>query len=56
MILIALLLISAFASFKLAEEKKQNKFLWTGATLFVGPTVLGIQYLVAWYKLNNSIR
>lgn len=53
--IIILLLISVFASFKLAEEKGQNKFIWAIATALVGPFVLGIQYLVAWYKFRNSI-
>ncbi|MDU5108603.1 MULTISPECIES: hypothetical protein [unclassified Clostridium] len=53
--IIILLLISVFASFKLAEEKGQNKFIWALATAFIGPFVLGIQYLVSWYKFRNSI-
>lgn len=53
--IIILLLISVFASFKLAEEKGQNKFIWAVATALVGPFVLGIQYLVGWYKFRKSI-
>ncbi len=51
--IIILLLVSVFASFKLAEEKEQNKFIWAIATALIGPFVLGIQYLVAWYKFKN---
>ncbi len=51
--LILLLIISAFASFKLAEEKEQNKILWTVATAFFGPTVLAIQYLISWYRFRS---
>ncbi|MDV4151496.1 hypothetical protein R0131_11725 [Clostridium sp. AL.422] len=56
MIVIILLLISAFSSFKLAEEKGQNKIIWTAATLFVGPVVLAVQYLVSWYNSRNVLR
>jgi len=54
MMIIILLLISAFASFKLAEEKGQNKFIWAIATALIGPFVIGIQYLISWYKFKNS--
>lgn len=54
--LILLLLLSAFASFKLAEEKNQNKVLWTIATAFVGPTVLAVQYLISWYRDKNIVK
>lgn len=54
--IIILLLLSAFASFKLAEEKGQNKILWTIATVFVGPFVLVVQYLISWYKVRNVLR
>ena len=42
-------------SIKLAEEKRQNKFIWAIATALIGPFILSIQYLVAWYKYKNSI-
>ena len=54
--IVILLLISVFSSFKLAEEKGQNKIIWAAATAFVGPVVLGIQYLIAWYKVKNLVR
>ena len=54
--IIILLLVSVFASFKLAEEKEQNKIIWAGATLLIGPFVLVVQYLLSWYKYKNSIR
>ncbi len=54
--IIILLLVSVFASFKLAEEKEQNKIIWAGATLLIGPFVLVPQYLLSWYKYKNSIR
>ena len=53
--IIILLLISVFASIKLAVEKRQNKFIWAIATALIGPFILSIQYLVAWYKYKNSI-
>jgi len=56
MLVIILLLISAFSSFRLAEEKGQNKILWTAATLFVGPVVLAVQYLFSLYNFKNSLR
>ena len=50
-----MIIISVFASIKLAEEKRQNKFIWAIATALIGPFILSIQYLVAWYKYKNSI-
>jgi hypothetical protein len=54
--LVLLLLLSAFASFKLAEEKGQNKILWTVATAFVGPIVLAVQYLTSWYRFKDVVK
>ena len=53
--IIILLLISVFASIKLAEEKRQNKFIWAIATALIGPFILSIHYLVSCYKYKNSI-
>lgn len=54
--LILLLAVSAFASYKLAEEKGQNKIIWTVVTALVGPIVVAIQYLISWYQYKNSVR
>lgn len=51
---ILLLLASIFASYKLAEEKGQNKLIWTVITALVGPFVLAIQYLTSYYKNNYA--
>lgn len=53
---ILLILISAFASYKLAEEKGQNKILWTIGTAFVGPLLVAIQYLFSWYNYRNGVK
>lgn len=47
---ILLLIASVFASYKLAEEKGQNKLIWAVITALVGPFVLAIQSLVSYYK------
>ena len=49
-IMVILLIASVFASYKLAEEKGQNKLIWAVITALVGPFVLAIQYLVSYYK------
>ena len=48
--ILLLLALSAFASFKLAEEKGQNKIIWTAVTAVAGPTTLAVQYLLSFYK------
>lgn len=47
---ILLLIASVFASYKLAEEKGQNKLIWAIITALIGPFVISIQYLVAYYR------
>lgn len=49
-----LMAVTIFASFKLAEEKGQNVFVWPFATALVGVLVFIIQYLVSvyWPKKN----
>ncbi|WP_291649377.1 hypothetical protein [Clostridium sp.] len=47
---ILLLIVSVFASYKLAEEKGQNKLIWAVITALVGPFILAIQYLTSYYK------
>ncbi|MBQ6820734.1 MAG: hypothetical protein IJO26_05510 [Clostridium sp.] len=54
LISIIIIIASAVASFKLAEEKGQNKILWTIFTVYFGPTVLAIQYLATLYIARNS--
>ncbi|MBD7913837.1 hypothetical protein H9660_01620 [Clostridium sp. Sa3CUN1] len=56
MMVILVLAISAFASYKLAEEKRQNKILWTIGTALVGPLLLVVQYLLAWYSCKNEVK
>lgn len=56
MTLLLVLVLSAFASFKLAEEKGQNKIIWAAVTVFLGPTVLVVQYLLSCYKNKYAIK
>ena len=56
MMVIFLIAISAFASYKLAEEKGQNKILWTVGTAFVGPLLVAVQYLLSWYNCKNEVK
>lgn len=51
-----LLALSAFASFKLAEEKGQNKIIWTVITAVAGPTTLAVQYLLSCYKDKYAVK
>ncbi|WP_207733804.1 MULTISPECIES: hypothetical protein [unclassified Clostridium] len=53
---IFLLIASVFASYKLAEEKGQNKLIWAIITALVGPFVLAIQYLMSYYKNSYSTK
>lgn len=47
---IILLMATGFVAYKLAEEKGDNKMLWTFISLLIGPLGLVIQYLVWLYK------
>ena len=51
-----LLVLSAFASFKLAEEKGRNKIIWTVVTAVAGPTILAVQYLLSCYKDKYAVK
>lgn len=56
-LMMVILLAAVFASFKMAEEKGQNKFVWSVITLLVGPLVVILQYLVAYFtkKKTNKV-
>lgn len=49
-----LLALTAFVAYKLAEEKGQNKIIWTVVSLLIGPLGLVIQYMV-WLYQNNKL-
>ena len=53
--LVIMLAITAFASYKLAEEKGQHKIIWPLATLLVGPVMLALQYLISIYRKRNAV-
>lgn len=54
--LLIVLVAAVFVSFKMAEEKGQNKFIWSGFTCLVGPLVIIVQYLVSYFKNRNAQR
>lgn len=48
-----LLALTAFVAYKLAEEKGENKIVWTVVSLLIGPLGLVVQYMFWLYKNNK---
>ena len=44
-----------YASYKLAIEKEQNKYLWPILTFIIGPSVFIVQYIAS-TLLNSAIK
>lgn len=51
----ALLIASVFSSFRLAKEKTQNHIIWPLLTLFLGPVIFIIQYLLTTFVKKKVI-
>lgn len=49
-----LMIITIFASFKLAQEKGQSTIIWPLATAFIGVLVFIVQYLMSVYMPSNK--
>ena len=52
---IVLMVITVFASFKLANEKGQHTLIWPMATAFLGVIVFIVQYLVSIYAKPKNL-
>ena len=52
---IALMLITIFASYKLAQEKGQHTLIWPLATAFIGVIVFIVQYLMSIYAKPKTL-
>lgn len=52
---IVFMIVTIFASYKLAQEKAQNTIIWPIATAFLGGIVFIVQYLVSIYMNNKKL-